>query len=97
MVGQKAERHVLWTINQILIISKNSMHFPGWKLSIFKIKNYVGFQKQAYFAFQRYKALKNNNEITSLELLISANHLPLSGQFFVSLEVQSIWVWNSYV
>ena len=73
------------------------MHFPGWKLSIFKIKNYVGFQKQAYFAFQRYKALKNNNEITSLELLISANHLPLSGQFFVSLEVQSIWVWNRYV
>lgn len=86
------------TINQILIISKNSMHFLGWKLSIFEIGNYAGFQKQAYFVFQCYdKALKNNNEIISLELLISANHLPLSDRFFVLLEVQSIWVWSRYV
>ena len=74
------------------------MHFLGWKLSIFEIGNYAGFQKQAYFVFQRYdKALKNNNEIISLELLISANHLPLSDRFFVLLEVQSIWVWSRYV
>ena len=52
-------------INQILIISNNSMHFLGWKLSIFEIGNYTGFQKQAYFVFQRYKALKNNYEIIS--------------------------------
>ena len=67
------------------------MHFLGGKLSIFEIGNYVGFQKKAYFVFQRYdKALKNNNEIISLELLISANHLPLSDRFLVLLEVQSI-------
>ena len=74
------------------------MHFLGWKLSIFEIENYAGFQKQAYFVFQRYdKALKNNNEIISLELLISANHLPLSDRFFVLHEVQGIWVCSRYV
>ena len=84
-------------MNQILIISKKSMHFLGWKRSIFEIGNYAGFQKQAYFLFQRYDKALKNNEIISLELLISANHLPLSDRFFVLLEVQSIWVWSRYV